>query len=73
MSKARGNNRTIRGTGRDYGRGILGGQVFYRMSRHPMDFILQNLAELLSLQLRFLQMVKELLFSIACDCYSNPP
>jgi hypothetical protein len=48
MSKRRGNNRAIRGTGRDYGRGILGGQVFYRISGNQVELLRRFFAEIVS-------------------------
>ncbi|HBR66626.1 MAG TPA: hypothetical protein DEA16_00480, partial [Opitutae bacterium] len=39
MSKKRKYNRAIRGTGLEYGRGILGRQVFYRESVNQVEFL----------------------------------
>jgi hypothetical protein len=65
MSKRREYNRAILGTGWDYGRGIFGRQVFYRISANQVDFFCLNRV----LGLRFLQIVTEVIFSYIRDCF----
>ena len=65
MSKRKKYNRAIRGTGLDYGRGILGRQVFYRMSVNQVDFFRLNRMK----RLWFLQIVSEVIFSCGRDCF----